>query len=179
MTRKQKYAVGLVLLVVVYAGNEYLQYRMRHEEILTSPVLKDDEKQKIIIDTNKKKVTLVRRDKDKQIVDVKEGARKIVVVEDKDGNINVTAITKGFCFEPGLTLYYSDRARLGLDAQVAYYKQWGVLLGAGVNMGDEPRTVRLHVGVNYALPLNFLENTSVFAGIDHRKDATVGLRIKF
>ena len=190
MTKRDlKYGLLIVVIIAAWIGNEIYRRKLLEREIITAPVLKENEKQKIIIDTNKRTVTTVKRGpigkgKDKkdgntQVVKRTDGARKVVITENQDGSIRVDTINRGFVFEPGLALYFSDQARLGLDVQVAYYKRWGVLLGAGVNMGDEPRTVRAHVGVNYALPLSFIDNTTVFAGIDHRKDAAVGLRIRF
>lgn len=187
--RKTKIGAGLLILVAAYTGNEYFKRKHLEQEIITAPVLKEDEKQKTIIDTNKKQVRVVKRGpvgrgKDgkagsTEVVKVTEGVRKVVITELVDGSIQVVALNKGFCLEPGLALYYSDAPRLGVDIQVAYWKRWGVLLGAGINMGDEPRTGRLHVAVSHALPLTFVENTTVFVGIDHRKDAVVGLRIRF
>ena len=190
MTKQNlKYAAAFVVIVAAYMGNEYVKRKTLEKEIITAPVLKENEKQKIIVDTNKREVRVVKRvpigkgkdgkEGSTEVVKVTEGARKIVVTERTDGTIEVVALNKGFCFEPGLALYYSDKVRMGLDVQVAYWKRWGVLLGAGVNVGDEPRTVRLHVGVNYALPLNFIDNTTVFLGVDHKKDAVVGLRLRF
>ena len=182
MTKRN--VIGIVaLLVAGVIGNEYYKRKQLEEQIITAPVLKENEKEKIIIDTNRRTVTTINKGdpkgKNPQVVKVREGVRKVVVIRDDRDNLTVRAINKGFTFEPGLALYYSDKARLGLDIQVAYYKRWGVLLGAGVNMGDEPRTVRGHVAVSHALPLNFLDNTTAFIGVDHRKDLTVGLRIRF
>lgn len=188
MTTKQKLITGAAVLIVVYIGSEYVQRKNLEQQIITAPILKETENQKIIVDTNKKKVTVVKRGpigkgKDgksgTEVTKVTEGARKVVITEDRDGTIRVVALNKGFCFEPGLALYYSDSARLGLDVQLAYYKRWGVLLGAGVNMGEEPRTIRAHVAVNYALPLSFMDNTSMFLGMDHKKEVVAGARLRF
>lgn len=180
MTRNQKFAIGGIVLLAAFIVNGYVKYRMRHEDVIAAPVLKEDEKEKIIIDTGKKKVTRVRRDGTKQETDIKDGARKVVITDPKDGgDLKLEVMNKGFCFEPGLALYYSDTLRLGVDAQIAYYKNFGVLLGAGVSMGDEPRTVRAHIGLSHALPLNFTDNTSVFVGIDNSKNVAGGIRIKF
>lgn len=180
MNKRNKAIIVLGVVVIGLVTLRYCEKKQVDDTIINAPVLKADEKEKIIIDTDKKKVTRIRRDGDKQVVDIGDGVRKVVITDPKDGgDVRVDIINKGFCFEPGLTLYYSDKARLGIDVQAAYWKQWGVLLGAGVNMGDEPRTVRIHVGINRALPFDFIDNTTVFIGVDNRKDAVVGLRIRF
>lgn len=187
MTKRRVVAL-VVVIVFSYTLGEYINGKLRELDTVVAPVLKENENQKIIVDTNKKTVTVVRRGhigKGKesasgtQVVKVTEGARKVVITERTDGTISVVALNKGICFEPGLALYHSDQTRLGLDVQVAYWKRWGVVLGAGVNMGDEPRTGRLHIAVNHALPLSFIDNTTAFIGVDHRKDVVMGLRVRF
>lgn len=179
----------VIVLVAAYMGNEYVKRKILEKAIITAPVLKENEAQKIIVDTNKREVRVVKRgpmgkgkgtkEGNTEVVKVTEGARTVVITELNDGTIQVVALNKGFCFEPGLALYYSEQARLGVDVQFAYWKQWGVLLGAGVNTGDRHRTVRAYVAVNHAVPLNFLDNTTVFIGVDTKKDAVLGLRIRF
>lgn len=179
-----------ILVGVVLAGFIFTKCHkaeVAKEQVLTAPVLKADEKEKIVVDTKRKTVSVISRiasPKDvnapvPQVVKTTEGVRKVVVTEKMDGSITVTPITKGFIFEPGLALYYSDRARLGLDVQFAYWHAYGLLLGAGVNLGEEPRTVRAHIAVSRTLPLNLFSNTSVFVGVDNKKDFTAGLRIAF
>ncbi len=181
--------IGLVLEVVVALALAGLIFTKCHkqEQVITSPVLKENEKQKIIVDTKHRTVSVVRRvgspsrpgDTIPQVTKTTEGVREVVVTETDDGEITVTAITAGFICEPGLSLYYSDRARLGLDVQVAYWHSYGLLLGAGVNLGEGPRTIRAHVAVSRTLPLNLFRNTSVFVGVDNKKDVVGGLRISF
>lgn len=178
MIKRRAITTALVALVA-YGGLELYQRRQRHETTITAPVLKETEKSKTIVDTSRREVTTVTRKGGQQVVKVKEGVRKIVVTETNNGTIQVEAINKGFCLEPGVALYFSDSPRLGLDAQLAYYKRWGVLAGVGVNLGDEPRTVRAHIAVSYALPLNLFSNTSAFVGVDHKGDVAAGLRLRF
>jgi hypothetical protein len=182
MTKKLKIA-GAAMVVIVLLGTLRNGCKQR-EDVLVAPVLKDNENQKIIVDTNRQTVTRVRRIKNAtgkttQTTRTESGVRKVVVSEDNEGNISVSAINKGFCFEPGLALYFSDKARLGLDAQVAYWRRFGVVAGAGVNLGDEPRTLRLHIAVTHALPFDFASNTSMFVGVDNKKDVVAGLRLQF
>jgi hypothetical protein len=181
--------IGLILELIAGLCLAGLIFTKCHkqEQVTTSPVLKDNEKQKIIVDTRRKTIQVVRRvgtvkqpgASIPQVTETTRGVRKVVVTETDDGEITVTAITKGFVFEPGLALYYSDRARLGLDVQIAYWHSYGLVLGAGVNLGEEPRTVRAHVAVSRTLPLNLFSNTSVFIGVDNKKDVVGGLRITF
>lgn len=179
-----------ILAAVALAGFIFTKCHkkaVQTEQALTAPVLKDNEKEKIIVDTKRKTISVVRRVGTAknpsavvpQVVTKTEGVRKVVVTEETDGTIVVTPITHGFVFEPGIALYYSDRARLGLDVQFAYWHEYGLLLGAGVNMGAEPRTIRAHIALSRTLPLNLLSNTSVFIGVDNKKDVTAGLRIAF
>lgn len=185
--------IGLILEIVAGLALAGLIFTKCHkaevtkEQVLTAPVLKDNEKEKIIIDNRTHEVSVVRRvgtpknpgASVPQVVDKTEGVRKVVITEGTDGEITVTAITHGLVFEPGLALYYSDRARLGLDVQFAYWHSYGLLLGAGVNLGAEPRTIRAHIAVSRTVPLNLFANTSVFIGVDNKKDVTAGLRIAF
>jgi hypothetical protein len=181
--------IGLALDIIVVLAVCGLVFTKCHkqEQVLTTPVLKENEKQKVIVDTRRKTVSVVRRigtPKNPgavvpQVERTTRGVRKVVVTETNDGEITVTAITKGFVCEPGLALYYSDRARLGLDVQIAYWHSYGLVLGAGVNLGEEPRNIRAHVAVSRTLPLNLFSNTSVFVGVDNKKDVVGGLRIQF
>jgi hypothetical protein len=179
--------IGLFLMLSAWIFTKCHKAETTKEQVLTAPVLKDNEKEKIIIDTRRKTVSVVTRigtPKNPgatvpQVVKKTEGVRKVVVTETDDGQIIVTPIDKGFIFEPGVAIYYSDRARLGLDVQVAYWHSYGLVLGAGVNMGNEPRTIRAHVAISRSIPLNLLSNTSVFVGVDNKKDITAGLRIAF
>lgn len=175
--------VGLVLVVLGLVLNKC----HKQEQVLTTPVLKENEKQKIIVDTRRKTIQVVRRignvkhpgEAVPQVTKTTSGVRKVVVTETDDGEITVTAVQSGFVCEPGLAIYYSDRARLGLDVQLAYWHSYGLVLGAGVNLGEEPRTIRAHVAVSRSLPLNLFSNTSVFVGVDNKKDVVGGLRIQF
>lgn len=189
MTSRWRPWIVTALLALSWTCLELYRRQQAAEQFITAPVLKENETQKIIVDTSRRRVQVVRRvpvgkGRDEkggttQAVKVTEGARKVVVTEHTDGTVQVTAVNKGFIAEPGLALYYSDRARIGLDVQVAYWKQWGVVLGAGLNLGDEPRTIRGHIAVTRALPLDFLSNTSAFVGVDHKKEVVAGLRLRF
>ena len=180
--------IGLFVVLSAWIFTKCHAKAVEKEQVLISPVLKEHEKEKIIIDTQHKTVSVVRRvgsvknPVDAVIPQVEkrtEGVRKVVVTETDDGEITVTAITHGFICEPGVAIYYSDRARLGLDVQVYYWHQYGLVLGAGVNMGGEPRTVRAHIAVTRTLPINLFSNTSVFLGVDNKKDVVGGLRLTF
>lgn len=181
--------IGLILEIVAGLALAGLIFTKCHkaEQVLTTPVLKENEKQKIIVDTRRKTIQVVRRignvkhpgEAVPQVTKTTSGVRKVVVTETDDGEITVTAIQSGFVCEPGLAIYYSDRARIGLDVQIAYWHSYGLVLGAGVNMGEEPRTIRAHIAVSHTLPLNLLSNTSVFLGVDNKKDVVGGLRIQF
>lgn len=182
------YTTIILGLLVILALLWRYDRQQKREDVLTAPVLKENEKTKIIVDTNRKRVQVVTRpigndkgikDAGTQVVKVTEGARKVVITEHTDGTIQVVAGNKGLTFEPGLALYCSDKLRIGVDVQVTYWKQWGLLVGAGIAIGDEPRTMRAHVAINRSLPLKYMGNTTVFVGMDHKKDLVAGLRVRF
>jgi hypothetical protein len=190
MTKRDlKYGAVILGLVAAWIGTELYERRVQKLEVVTAPVLKDNEEKKIIIDTNTRTVQVVERRNARdnksgqshstEVVKTTKGVRKVVVTETNDGAIQTRLVNKGLSFEPGVALYCSDKMRVGLDFQVTYFGAWGVLLGAGVAIGDEPRTIRAHVAVSRSLPLRFMGNTQVFVGVDQRKDVVAGLRVRF
>lgn len=188
---KNKLAIGaLVLLIVAFIG-QCIHKRQNRDAIEFAPVLKENEREKIVIDSRAGTVKrVVRRDQknsadanggskgqesSEQIVTDISGVRKVAVTIDKDGNVSVYAPTSGVIFEPGLAAFYSDdKFRLGLDAQVFYWRKWGVNIGAGSTL-EKPYTLKAYIAGSY----NVWSNTSLFVGITHTKEAGFGLRIRF
>lgn len=144
---------------------------------MPSNTLAPDEKEKVSIDNNTKVIRITKRDKQgnvKQSV-VGDGGRKAEIVINKDGTVSVTSQTHGFIFEPGISAFVSDKPRIGLDVQWAYWHRWSLSFGAGT----EGRTIDGYGAVNYLLPFNSFSNTSVFAGYSARKQIVLGIRVKF
>jgi hypothetical protein len=169
--------IGLFLLV---CGLWYAEHQLKRDEIINAPVLKENEKVKVIIDPNTKTVKEVRRDKNgKQIIKQTSGGRNTVIVVDDKCNVTVQTRTKGLIFEPGLTLGYTERARWGLDVQFFFWNRFG--LNTGVTAALQGNTVypRAFIGALYTLPFNVVSNTSIVAGMDNKLDLFVGARIKF
>ena len=173
----------LILIAVAIIGLGRLTERWRHNErIATSPVLTQAEKSKVIIDASKNKVTIVRRDGDKQVITEVSGSRKVSVTVTKDGELKVYAPTKGFIFEPGI-LFAQDEGgtMLGLDAQVFYWRKTGLLAGlsAPPRRGLLLQDIRAHVALGYNLADVKMANTNVFVGYNTKKSIMVGLRVRF
>ena len=133
--------------------------------------LKQDEKQKVVIDTKKRTVAVVTKDG----VKVKRGVRHAEVIEKKDGQTVVVAKEYGLCFEPGVGLGLGNGLGIVGDVQFAYLKDFGAF--AGVAYYPRNHNVRGHLGLGYNLP--FLSNTSVYIAVDTNKSPVVVLSVKF
>lgn len=188
----KKWLIIIAALVVLAAVFRACQHkRQGKDSVEYAPVLKENEREKIIVDTRAGTIRTVARNVgdgkgirhngssgyqtgEQTVTDI-SGVRKVAVTIDKNGNVEVYAPSKGVIFEPGLTAFYSeDRFRLGLDAQVFYWKRWGVNVGIGSTV-QAPYSVKAYVAGSY----NFYGNTSIFAGITQSKEIGFGVRVRF
>lgn len=187
----RKYALiiaGVIIAIVVFRSCQHR--RQVTDAVQYAPVLKGNEREKIIVDSRAGTVRIVGRNPvgrtlhpsgdtgqetgDQTVTDV-SGVRKVAITIDKNGAVEVYAPNKGVIFEPGIATFYSeDRFRLGLDAQVLYWNKWGVNVGVGSTL-QAPYSVKAYVAGSY----NFYGNTSVFAGITQSKEVGFGLRVRF
>jgi hypothetical protein len=111
---------------------------------------------------------------------VYSGVRKAQFTELKDGEIEITVPTKGFTFEPGLTMAAGDGLRIGADIQYFYWKRWGLTVGG--TLPTEGRTLdrfRGHLGLSWAPYWKWVPNSSIWAGIDTGADPIFGVRTRF
>jgi len=111
---------------------------------------------------------------------VKVGVRKVVVTEEKNGQVVVHAHNKGLVFEPGLSASAGNDVRIGADVQFAYWRRWGLVAGISTVV-DHPTlaSVNGHVGVSYGPVVTWAPNTSLFAGINTQLAPVVGIRVQF
>lgn len=168
--------VGLFLGLIGLLSHIRNASRKLNEAV--SPILKDNEKEKIVVDTQSKTVTVVSRDGNKQVVNITEGTRNAVITEDNQGHLSVWSPTHGFVFEPGISVFTSDRFRVGGDVQWYYWRSYGVLTGVGVNLNGK-KDFDEYIAVSYNLPFHVVSDISIFTGYSVHKNLVFGLRDKF
>lgn len=177
-----KIGIPVLIILIVIGWFQYRKYIESKEEVIMAPVLKEDERAKYTVQD--KKVTKITRRKNKdgtveQVRETIEGARKVAITIKEDGSINVYARSHGPIFEPGVAIGYSgDKPRIGVDAQLYYWRRFAVGTGVTIDM-EEWRQVRINGTFHYTLPVKKLNNTSLFVGIDNKLDLAFGVRIKF
>ena len=172
--------IALIALAIIGLG-KLKQYWDSRKDVITAPVLTEAEKSKVIIDTSKKRVTIVKRDGDKQVRRTIKGVRHIATTENIDGTISHKFINRGFLFEPGLILGTdSNDGLIGIDTQWFYWSDWGLTSGLSVPY-DTIRfnKLRVHVAFSYNLNIVKMNNTYLYAGIDTAKQIVFGTRISF
>lgn len=132
--------------------------------------LKPEEKAKIIVDTDNRRVTVVSPNK----IQTFEGVRQATITEKKDGSVQLAAKEYGWCIEPGIGVMVSDHVGVAADVQFAYWKMLGATIGARLWPAPSP-----FVAVSYNLAGIHLPNTSVYVGDDlMRRYLCVGIRAR-
>lgn len=188
---KKKLIIGAALLAIVVAVRMWIDHRNRRDAVEFAPVLKENEREKIIVNTRSGMIRRVarrtptlggngpsgtpgRNPGEETVTDI-SGVRKVAVTIDKDGSVKVYAPTKGVIFEPGLAAFYSDENfRLGFDVQFFYWRRFGLNAGAGSTL-EKPYSVKAFVAGSY----NIYSNTSVIVGITQTKEIATGVRVRF
>lgn len=173
----------IILIAVAIIGvGKLIQKWSDRKNLETAPVLTDSENSKLIIDTSRKKVTSVTRDGDKQVIDVKDGVRDVVITVNKDGTISTYAPTKGFIFEPGISLGMDKHdTLLGVDIQWFYWRKLGLSSGimAPPYSGLQLQDIRGYAAINYNLVNLKLPNTNFYVGYNTKSSVSTGVSIKF
>jgi hypothetical protein len=158
----------------------YRDYQKLKRKQITSPVLKDGEKVKIIKDGNK--VIIVEKGKDgKTKTKIRHQPRDTVITVDKDGDVKVYAPIMGFIFEPGYCGFYTDnKLWVGIDSQWFYWRYLGFVSGIGVAKRNDKLNIRLNIlSLSYTPSWRYMTNTSFYAGLNDKTDFLAGLRVKW
>lgn len=172
----------IALIAIAIVGLVKLKhYWDLRNSVAISPVLTEAEQSKEVVDTKAKTVTIIERDGDKQIAVVKRGVRHIVTTVKKDGTVSKLYINKGFTFEPGLTLATDSKDGLvGIDTQWFYWANFGVTTGLSIPASRlSINETRVCLAISYNLSSMKLNNTSLFMGVDTKKQVVIGTRISF
>ncbi len=178
-----KHSASVVLmaaaLLVTFRGCKHHDDAIETQEM--SPVLKDNENDKITVDTKTGRVERTTRKAANAVGKTNsgftttrhlDGARKLAITVARNGSVQVYAQTKGLTFEPGIGVVYNGRPNLSADIQLGYWRRYG--LNAGV-YGAPGRQLSAFVGGSY----NFYHNTSLLIGVDNHHNPIIGLRIGF
>jgi len=174
------FQTALIALAIVgtlhFIGNKSDSSRAR--EIDAKSPLIEDQVRRLIIDFLRNQLILQEKGKDTKVY---TGVRKAVFTEIKDGSIEMDVPTRGWTFEPGLTLGASESLRLGVDVQWAYWRRWGMVTGFSVPAGRQ-RTLgkfKGHLGLSYNFYNKYFPGTSVWGGMDTSADPALGVRTRF
>ena len=169
ISRKKVYFGLGIFIAVGLLFYSILQQRLERQEKLNTS-LKPNESRKLVKKGNK--LTLTRRDKDgREIKKVIKGTRDFSVTEDDKGRVEIYAPNKGWVFEPGLALGISDEVRYGADLQFFYWNNFGIAVNLLTNSDFSIRTGIVGLYDIYS-------NTSLFVGVDNKKDITFGIRVR-
>ena len=136
--------------------------------------LKENEKEKIIVNLKKKTVTkIVRLSNGKMEKSRTEGVREVEVTISNTGQSTVTCRNRGLLFEPGLSLFYSkNQMNLGLDFQWVYWRKYGIDTGFGISRSSK-------CSAYLASSFNFYSNSYFLIGINDEIKPVVGVKISF
>lgn len=168
-----------ILLLVVYPY--YKDYRELKDKQKFAYNLKENENDKVIVSgrtvTHIKRVHLPDGTTRQKIIR-KVGVRKVATTVRKDGSIDVYAVQHGPTFEPGISVGYGESARVGIDAELYYWKKWA--LGGGFDSDVKTfKRVRAHVGIFRDIYLKSFNNSSLYFGVDNTATTRLNFRIRF
>lgn len=165
---------ALVFVIVGFLASLWLTKRSQRQDAL--PTLASNEKKKIDVDVEKKRVRVIERRKDGTTkVRTTEGVERLVVTQTKEDELDLWTLNKGLSFRAGMGVGYARDLRVYSDVQIAWWGRYGVIVGAsyGRDFG-----LRGHGGLSYALPFEWTSNTHVFVAIDTKGDFNLGLRVR-
>lgn len=173
------YGSGLLVIGILF---NYISKKRQELDSQLSSVLQPHEKEKVIITHSGKNIVVSKKridgSIDTKIISV--GSRETVITEEDNGDIRVFSPSHGFVFEPGFTVFFSDKLRMGIDVQWYYWNRWGLCSGGGVNIGGEPRTLDVYpIAICYTVPFQAFINTSFYVGYSLRNQVCIGGRLKF
>lgn len=158
-----------------YIGN--VSDSKRAQEIDRKSPLTENQVRRLIVDLLRDQLIIQEKDKPTKVY---TGVRKAIFTENLDGKIDMIVPTRGWTFEPGITLGAGEGMRLGVDVQWAYWKRWGLI--AGITIPPLTRTlttIRGHTGVSYNFHNKFFPGTSFWGGVDTSGDPVFGVRTRF
>lgn len=103
------------------------------------------------------------------------GVRRATVTVAKDPithqeEVKVWAQTSGFIFEPGFAAGFDDGPKAGIDTQIYFRRRLALSVGI---LTDNKWRMRAYAAGSY----NVYQNTSVFVGIDNKKEIVLGIRV--
>lgn len=178
-TQKKILACGIFALLVgaywfiTYKLNPILDRWFSPSIPKSVAILKPSEQEKFMVSDHF--VTTIKRDGEgKTQVNTEYVPKRAVITVNKDGSVTVKSQRFGFAYEPGLAIGYGDALRLGPIMRLAYFDRFGLNLGASFKLQGHVDG-RVFIAGSY----NFVSNTSLFVGIDHRKDLIGGLSVSF
>ena len=136
--------------------------------------LKADEKAKIIV--GRTGLVKAEKGKDGKVTAgdkfvPQEGHSEITIKD--SGEVVVRVKNKGFCFRPGVGISTSgDAVGVVADVKFAYWNRVGATMGTGLRRDTVGKP---YVAVSYQI----YNNTALFAGLNIKDEAVVGIRLSF
>lgn len=155
----------------------YLSDKKTAKDIDKKNPLSENQVRRLIVDFLANQLIVQEQGKKTKVY---TGIRKAEFTELRGGAIKMHIPTKGFTFEPGLTIGAADGLRIGGDIQYAYWRRWGLLGGATVPATQRSfNRLRLHAGFSYSPYWKWMSGTSGYVAIDTNKKPLIGLRTRF
>lgn len=170
----------LIIALVVIIGGNFLGVNVLglfKSKVGVDRELKANEDARISGDMNRK--ILHVQEKGKKTV-THEGVRKFEYSKLKSGKIIGKVKNRGLSLEPGFVLGAGDGLRIGGDIQYAYWKRFGLGVGATIPVQDRTiHKIRGHASFIYSPSLKLFPHSSLFGGLDTNKTPIIGLRTEF
>ncbi len=197
MWTNTKPLTSVILAGIVVVVASVSMYRCDRNKIkdITNETLKEHEETAVIVDPSAGRVTTIKRanreprarssrqsgksNADGNVVETIDGAREVRVSVGKDGQITITARTRGVSLQPGFGAAYANGdARFLLDIETVFHKRHSLLAGLNVPVQDAKR-IRGHIAYGYTLPFRRFSNTTLLVGFDSDKKILGGVRVRF
>lgn len=162
-------AIGLVVALVIAL---YVKWDKRHNTY-TLPSKVDG-----TIKITPTEVKLITRTGNNKIdtKTVPNYGHGVEVVKHGD-TVTYSPVITGWSVTPGFS---TDFNRVGLSMELGFYKRFSFIVGSNFfNLRTQSWDVRIHGGIGYRLPWGYVDNISIYSGIDSSKQATIGVFLRF
>jgi hypothetical protein len=168
-------ALGLLVVVSFFRGCRPpvdTPQKPLNEETLDTPQKPLNEETLLEVNVSPNRLISARTPDARVVKYVPQDGAATVSVQ-KDGSVDLKVKSGGVSFKPGLSMIVTDRLRVGLDVQVAYWNR----LEAHAGLAG-PRIVG-YVGLGYRLDAIGLNNTSAQVVLTTDKRIGGALSVRF
>lgn len=161
----------VIMLITSLIASGVWYWNQRTDEAINSPTLAPDVKEKIIVDPQKKKITVITKERTDTLF---LPNRPTAIEIPHKGPVRITRRTWGFELAPFGTVVFTDTLRAGAGVDVFYWQKLSAGFGAATNVRD------FFDGRVFAqLSYNVYSNTSLGLVIDNEKRGGMNVSFRF